>query len=127
MNKFMNTVRILLVVVAIAACSSTPKQIPELSTLVAALQAADVSYRKGDLKAAEQTYRIALSIDPQSVEANIRLGVIAHLQGEYARAEQYFKQVLIDDPRNETAAYNLAVLHVEQANTMFDRFLALSS
>jgi Tfp pilus assembly protein PilF len=118
-----------LIVLGAAACSSPPpqRQATPLRDLVAALGAADAHYRKRDLPAAERAYRDVLAIDPQSVEANIRLGVIAHRQGEYARAEQHFNRVLMGDPRNETAAYNLAVLHIEQAHDLFDRYLKVSS
>jgi Tfp pilus assembly protein PilF len=116
------------IALCVAACSSAPpRQAPPLRDLFVALQAADVQYRKRDLPAAERAYRDVLAIDPQSVDANNRLGVIAHQRGEYALAEQYFNRVLVDNPRNETAAYNLAVLHVEQAHELFKRYLAVSS
>src|SRR5262245_55789477 len=95
------------IVLCLAACSSTPqRQGAPVRDLFAALQAADVQYRKRDFAAAESAYRNVLAIDPQSADANNRLGVIAHQRGEYALAEQYFNRVLVDNPRNETAAYN---------------------
>lgn len=118
----------LLVALCTAACSSQPKRemIP-LRDLVTALQTADAHYRKRDFPAAQRAYGDVLAIDPESVEANVRLGVISHQQGEYASAEQYFNRVLQIDPRNSTAAYDLAVLHVEQAHELFKRYLQVSS
>jgi Tfp pilus assembly protein PilF len=117
----------LLLMLCIAACANQPKREITPRDLVTALQAADAHYRKRDFSAAERAYRDVLEIDPQSVEANVRLGVIAHQGGEYARAEQYFNRVLQIDPRNATAAYDLAVLHVEQAHELFKRYLQVSS
>jgi tetratricopeptide (TPR) repeat protein len=118
----------ILIVLCLAACSSgPPRQAAPVRDLVAALGAADILYRKGDYPAAERAYGDALAIDPNSVEANIRLGVIAHQQGQYARAEEHFNQVLLSDPRNATAAYNMAVMHVERAHELFKRYLQVSS
>jgi Tfp pilus assembly protein PilF len=126
----MNRVGMMLIVLCVAACSSQPQpqQRPAapLRDLFAALQVADAYYRKDDLPAAERAYLEVLALDPESVEANIRLGVIAHLNGEHRGAEQYLKRVLANDPRNATAAYNLAVLHIEQAHDLFDRYLQVS-
>ncbi|MET0534249.1 MAG: tetratricopeptide repeat protein [Steroidobacter sp.] len=117
-----------LILLCVAACSSPPpRPAAPLRDLMTSLQTADTLYRKQDLKAAAKAYEDVLAIDPQSVQANVRLGVIAHRQGEYPRAEQYFNRVLSIDPRNDTAAYNLAVLHVEQAHEMFKRYLMVSS
>ena len=118
----------MLVVLCLAACSSSPpRATTPVRDLVTALAAADALYRKRDLPAAERAYEAVLAIDPKSVDANVRLGVIAHQQGDYSRAEQHFNEVLITDPRNSTAAYNLAVLHVEQAHELFKRYLQVSS
>lgn len=118
----------ILIVLCLAGCSSTqPREATPLKDLVTAMQAADTLYRKRDFPAAERAYSDVLALDPESVEANIRLGVIAHQQGAYSRAEKHFNQVLVTDPRNATAAYNLAVLHVEQAHELFKRYLQVSS
>lgn len=125
----MNRVLLTLIVLCVAACSSQPQRqqpVAPLRDLFGALQVADAYYRKNDLPAAESAYLQVLAIDPESVEANIRLGVIAHLNGEHRGAEQYLKRVLANDPRNATAAYNLAVLHIEQAHDLFDRYLQVS-
>lgn len=117
-----------LVLLCVTACSSAPERpVVPVRDLVTALGAADALYRKRDFAAAERAYREVLALDDESIEANIRLGVIAHQQGNYGRAEEYFNEVLRLDPRNATAAYNMAVMHVEQAHELFKRYLQVSS
>jgi tetratricopeptide (TPR) repeat protein len=113
---------------SLLACASEPEPRPNrIPDLVAALRTADTQYAKGDLDGAERAYQRVLELDSKSVNANVRMGVIAHRRGDYTRAERHFHAVLADDPRNETATYNLAVIHVEQANVMLDRYLKVSS
>jgi len=56
------------------------------------------------------SYREALELDPNHVEANLNLGRLFHENGEFGMAEEYYRSACAADPQDCTAAYNLGVV-----------------
>ena len=107
---------------------SLPKAESQLPEVVDILQKADVHFRKGEFKAAEDLYIQAAAKDPRCSKAYARLGVIYLENGEeWEDAEEAFRQALIFDPQNGFILNNLglvlyhrdkyadAIRHFEQA------------
>lgn len=99
-----------------------PKEVQDL------LAEADICFRKGEMKAAENYYIQAAAKDPRCSKAYSRLGVIYLENGEnWEDAEAAFRQALKTDPDNGFILNNLglvlyhqdkyadAVRHFEQA------------
>ena len=55
------------------------------------------------------SYREALEIEPNHLEANLNLGRIFHERGEFGLAEAYYRAACAVDPKDPTAIYNLGV------------------
>jgi tetratricopeptide (TPR) repeat protein len=64
----------------------------------------------GQSKEAEGKLRQALRVSPNSVAANLNLGMLLGEQNRLPEAEQFFRAALETDPASATAAYNLGVL-----------------
>jgi tetratricopeptide (TPR) repeat protein len=62
------------------------------------LQRAQEALRVNDPETAVREYRATLSLDPQNIDAQANLGVIAFMQGQYAEAAEDFRQALKLDP-----------------------------
>jgi tetratricopeptide (TPR) repeat protein len=62
------------------------------------LQRAQEALRANDPETAVGEYRAALRVDPQNIDAQANLGVIAFMQGQYAEAAEDFRQVLELEP-----------------------------
>lgn len=67
------------------------------------LNNAYLSYRNGNLDAAQQLYREMLGRDAHNIDAWLGLAVIAQQRGEDMLAAQYYSRVLTLDPRNALA------------------------
>ena len=88
---------------------------PEVQDL---LDKADIFFRKGELKAAEQQYLLAASKDPRCSKAYSRLGIIYLETGEdWQDAEAAFRQALKTDAQNGYILNNLGLVLYNQ-----DRF-----
>jgi len=80
---------------------------PEVTQLV---EEADICFRKGETKAAENLYLKAAAKDPRCSKAYGRLGVIYLEQGDaYPDAEEALRQALKVDPQNGYALNNLGL------------------
>lgn len=103
---------------------------PELDKMLAE---ADIHFRKGEMKAAEQLYLQVASKDPRCSKAYSRLGVIYLEDGEdWEDAEAAFRQAIKTDPQNGYVLNNLglvlyhqdkfadAIRHFEQAVRLDD-------
>lgn len=85
---------------------------PEVQEL---LDKADVFFRKGELKAAEQHYLQAAAKDPRCSKAYSRLGVIYLETGEeWQDAEDAFRQALKTDSQNGYILNNLGLVLYHQ-------------
>ncbi len=85
---------------------------PEVQEL---LDKADVFFRKGELKAAEQHYLQAAAKDPRCSKAYSRLGVIYLETGEeWQDAEAAFRQALKTDSQNGYILNNLGLVLYHQ-------------
>lgn len=85
---------------------------PEVQEL---LNEADIFFRKGELKAAEQKYLQAASKDPRCSKAYSRLGVIYLENGEdWQDAEEAFRQALKTDADNGYILNNLGLVLYHQ-------------
>lgn len=79
------------------------------------LAEADVCFRKGEMKAAEQYYLQAAAKDPRCSKAYSRLGVIYLENGEsWDDAEQSFRQALKYDAQNGFILNNLGLVLYHQ-------------
>lgn len=75
------------------------------------LEEADIHFRKGEMKAAEDMYLKAALLDPKCSKAYSRLGVIYLEQGENLQdAEEAFRQALKTDPENGYILNNLGLV-----------------
>jgi len=68
----------------------------------------NLSYRRGNIATAEQTFQAALTLAPDLAELHNNLGVIYADQGAYDRAVAAFERALQLEPGNSTAESNLA-------------------
>jgi tetratricopeptide (TPR) repeat protein len=59
---------------------------------------------------ARDTYRRALELDPDHVDAHVNMGRLLHEAGEWRGAEAHYRAALEIEPGDATAAYNLGVL-----------------
>jgi Tfp pilus assembly protein PilF len=85
---------------------------PEVQDL---LDKADVHFRKGEMKAAEDLYVQAAAKDPRCSKAYGRLGVIYLEQGDALQdAEDAFRQALKTDPQNGYILNNLGLVLYHQ-------------
>ncbi|HSI21293.1 MAG TPA: tetratricopeptide repeat protein [Verrucomicrobiae bacterium] len=85
---------------------------PELDKL---LSEADIHFRKGEMKAAEQLYLQVASKDPKCSKAYSRLGVIYLENGDdWEDAEAAFRQALKTDPQNGYVLNNLGLVLYHQ-------------
>jgi Tfp pilus assembly protein PilF len=79
------------------------------------LEKADVHFRKGELKAAEELYLKVAAADPRNARAYGRLGVIYLETGEdWADAEAAFRQALKIEPENGFMLNNLGLVLYHQ-------------
>ncbi|MFQ5430292.1 MAG: tetratricopeptide repeat protein [Phycisphaerae bacterium] len=70
---------------------------------------------RGDVVAAERSYRRALEIYPGYPEANVNLGILLQARGELDAASRHYRRALEERPRFHMAHYNLACLLIRQA------------
>lgn len=90
---------------------SYPAQHQVSSELEKLLADADIHFRKGELKAAENVYIQVAAKDPLCSKAYSRLGVIYLEQGEnYPDAEEAFRQALKSDATNGFILNNLGLV-----------------
>lgn len=79
------------------------------------LAEADIHFRKGEMKAAEEYYLRAAAKDPRCSKAYSRLGVIYLENGEnWEDAEEAFRQALKFDPENGFILNNLGLVLYHQ-------------
>ena len=84
-----------------------PSTDPEVTAFV---EEADIHFRKGEMKAAENLYLKAAAKDPRCAKAYSRLGVIYLEQGDaYQDAEEALRQSLKVDPSNGYVLNNLGL------------------
>lgn len=85
---------------------------PEMEKL---LSEADIHFRKGELKAAEEYYLKAAAKDPRCSKAYSRLGVIYLENGDsWEDAEAAFRQALKSEPENGFILNNLGLVLYHQ-------------
>lgn len=90
----------------------TPTGNPELDKLLAE---ADIHFRKGEMKAAEQLYLKVAAEDPRCAKAYSRLGVIYLENGDdWEDAEAAFRQAIKTDPQNGYVLNNLGLVLYHQ-------------
>ncbi len=65
---------------------------------------------QGQLDDAAQSYRQALSFDPNHAEANLNLGFVLKEQAKYEEAEHYLNRAVQTNPRLEDAYYILGTV-----------------
>lgn len=85
---------------------------PEVAEL---LEQADIHFRKGEVKAAENAYLKAAAADPHCAKAYSRLGVIYLEHGDnWSDAEEAFRQALKVEPHNGFVLNNLGLVLYHQ-------------
>ena len=95
--------------------SVTPPSHQVNSDVEELLNKADVHFRKGEMKAAEELYVQAAAKDPRCSKAYSRLGVIYLENGEcYEDAEEAFRQALKTEPMNGFILNNLGLVLYHQ-------------
>lgn len=88
---------------------------PTSSEIETILAEADVHFRKGEMKAAENLYLQAASKDPRCSKAYSRLGVIYLEHGDnWEDAEEAFRQALKTDAQNGFILNNLGLVLYHQ-------------
>lgn len=75
-----------------------------------------VQMQAGDLKAAEESARKALELNPDDSEITIQLGSVLDRAGRRDQAEKLMRQLLTRDPSNATALNNLGYQLIERGN-----------
>jgi len=79
-----------------SACTTTATQIP--ANIDALLEKARAEESAGNYGAAENTYRAALAIAPENLEALKRMGVLEQTELKFDDSIRLFKKVLAGDP-----------------------------
>ena len=110
----------LLVVLLLAGCASGTPAAPASPAaptvsgdLAALLTSAQAALDSGNLSAAEQSYRAAVSRDPESGQAQFGLGNTLVRLGKLAEAETAYKAALAADPGMIAAHANLGVTYYQ--------------
>jgi tetratricopeptide (TPR) repeat protein len=103
--------------------SATPSAAQRAST---ALNAGLAAQAKGDVDAAQASYRKALHYQPKNKYAIYDLAVIDYAHSKVAAAETGYRTVLTIDPAYEPALYNLAIIDQlhgrhQEALTLYQR------
>jgi tetratricopeptide (TPR) repeat protein len=87
--------------------------------------------QRGDLEAAEKSFRRAIEIDTRETDAHYQLGQIARERGQYPESIKFFEEVVRQAPTHsqheiwrEIARTYLAAGQYADALGMLDRFLA---
>lgn len=92
-----------------------PVQVPGDPEIENWLAEADIHFRKGEMKAAEELYLKAAAKDPRCSKAYSRLGVIYLEHGDnWDDAEAAFRQALKTDPQNGFILNNLGLVLYHQ-------------
>ncbi len=86
-------------------------------------RAADVAFKSGDVARAKRLYRTLAQERRGAENAHVRLGAIAYRQGERALAKQHFEQALKANAAYAPAAYNLAILSLDQSIDYLQRYV----
>lgn len=79
---------------------------------------ADLAYKQGDLKAAEQAYRQAIKQSPHNASAQYRLGNTLARENRYDDAIEAYKASLAQDANQMQTYNNLATLYMFQAQAI---------
>jgi len=92
------------------AAAAAPAKVSkrDLTAARRALARGDAALRKKKVAKAQKEYGIAAKKNPQSVEANYKLGLSFAMANMFAEAAHQFQQVLRLDPNNAGAKANLA-------------------
>lgn len=68
------------------------------------------AYYSGDLDGAARAFREVLAVEPNDVDANFNLGLVAQKQNRYGEARTSYLKAARGDPQHLGARYNLALL-----------------
>lgn len=79
---------------------------------------ADLAYKQGDLKSAEQAYLMAIRYSPDNAPAQYRLGNTLARQNRYDDAIKAYKASLTHDANKMQTYNNLATLYMFQAQAI---------
>jgi tetratricopeptide (TPR) repeat protein len=78
-----------------------------------------------------QSYKRAIDLDPQSVEARMGLGEVYEDKGLYKEAVEEYRKVIELDDKNTGALYNLALVYEKtdpkEAIVQWEKYIALAS
>ena len=78
-----------------------------------------------------QSYKRAIDLDPQSVEARMGLGEVYEDKGLYKEAVEEYRKVIELDDKNTGALYNLALVYEKtdpkEALVQWEKYIALAS
>lgn len=111
-----------LVCFALAACAVGPG-VP--GTADALRAESDRAYESGQWQAARAGYEKLVMRNPNDIELWLRLANIDQREQRWESAQEKYVKVIGMSPRNRPAHYNLAVLHLTQAEQHFQYFSAL--
>jgi len=90
------------------------------------LTEANLAYQQSNLLAAKTLYEELLDINPNSTQANFRLGNIENINGNLSKAQTYYETALRMQPRNQKLHYNLATVHLAKAEDHLSFYTALT-
>jgi|GEM_PF-6190511 len=113
----MRNLVVVVVLVLISACASSPKQMTDLGklTTVEKMKLANIAYDEANLSKAETLFYQITEEHPSLIEAWLKLGNVYVRQGRYTAAVRCFNEVLKLDNEDGRAWYNLALTRVKQA------------
>ena len=108
----------LLFLVLISGCQTAPQgfkrsgEVPKFVQLEQVLNEAESAYRLGKYDKAEELFSKAIEIQPNSEQANYRLGSLNFKKKNLKKSAQYFSKVVLVNPKNAKAHYNLGTIHL---------------
>jgi len=111
-------------IVMLNACGSSPSR-QQVDTLRLVRQA-DTNYQSGRYDLARPQYEALVAANSRFTQGYVRLGVIAWHEGDLPAATSRFEAALRIDPHYEQAAYNLAMLRLNDAASLLETYVGAS-
>lgn len=110
--------------VILSACGSSPSR-QQVDTL-RLMRQAETNYQSGRYDLARPQYEALVAANARFTLGYVRLGVIAWHEGDSPAAVARFEAALRLDPHQEQAAYNLAMLRLNDAAQLLKTYVDAS-
>jgi len=115
---------LLAICVLLQACATT--SMPGQETTIDRLDQANHAFEKANFGEAERHYAEITKQAPQLALPHFRLGLIAYRRDDLQQASDHFQTLLKHDSNHAPGIHNLAVIHLEQARRLFNRYEQLA-